>query len=87
MRFSAECAPCLLRRVLFQTRLVDPALEDAVMMACVRMVAEGWEPGTGSAALATKVHRLSYELLGTKDPYAKLKAEANQVALSLLPRA
>lgn len=57
------------------------------MSSCLRLVAEEWEPGMNSAALATKVHRLSYQMLGVKDPYAGLKAEANRVALSLLPRA
>ncbi|HUT27945.1 MAG TPA: ARMT1-like domain-containing protein [Methanomassiliicoccales archaeon] len=87
MEFSAECAPCLLRRVLFQTRLVDSALEAQVMSACVRLVAEGWSPGINSARLATRVHRLSYDMMGVADPYRDLKAEANRVALSLLPRA
>ncbi|NLX46878.1 MAG: DUF89 family protein [Euryarchaeota archaeon] len=87
MEFSAECAPCLLRRILFQTRLVDPSKEEEVMSSCLRMVAEEWQKGINSAALSTKVHRLSYELLGVADPYAELKAEANRVALSLLPRA
>lgn len=86
MDFSAECAPCLLRRILFQTRLVDPSKEAQVMSSCVRMVGEGWEPGISSAKLATKVHRLCYDILGT-DPYADLKSQANEVAASLLPRA
>lgn len=87
MEFSAECAPCLLRRILFQTRLVDPDKESDVMSSCVRLIAEEWEPGMNSAQLSTKVHRLSYDLLGVDDPYAGLKDEANQVAMSLLPRA
>ncbi|KAF5052505.1 hypothetical protein DSECCO2_408110 [anaerobic digester metagenome] len=87
MDFSAECAPCLLRRILFQTRLVDPSREEEVMSSCLRLVAEGWEPGVNSAALATKVHRRCYDILGVEDPYAALKAESNRVALSLLPRA
>jgi hypothetical protein len=87
MEFSAECAPCLLRRILFQTRLVDPAKESQVMSSCVRVIAEGWESGICAARLATKVHRKCYNLLGVDDPYAELKAEANKVAASLLPRA
>ncbi|MHC1710285.1 MAG: DUF89 domain-containing protein [Methanomassiliicoccales archaeon] len=87
MDFSAECAPCLLRRILFQTRLVDPTREEEVMSSCLRLVAEEWEPGVNSAALATKVHRLCYDILGVDDPYAALKAESNRVAFSLLPRA
>jgi hypothetical protein len=50
-------------------------------------MAEEWEPGICSARLATKVHRLSYDLLGVEDPYIYLKAEANEVAASLLPQA
>jgi hypothetical protein len=87
MDFSAECAPCLLRRILFQTRLVDPAREEEVMSSCLRLVAQEWEPGMNSAALATKVHRLCYDILGVDDPYDALKAESNRVAFSLLPRA
>lgn len=87
MDFSAECAPCLLRRILFQTRLVDPSREEEVMSSCLRLMAEEWEPGMNSAALATKVHRLCYDILGVDDAYAELKAESNRVAFSLLPRA
>ncbi|MCG7844999.1 MAG: ARMT1-like domain-containing protein [Methanomassiliicoccales archaeon] len=87
MEFSAECVPCLLRRILFQTRLVDPAKESEVMSSCLRLMAEEWEPGLNSARLSSKVHKLSYDLLGVDDPYAELKAEANRVAASLLPRA
>ena len=87
MDFSAECAPCLLRRILFQTRLVDPSKEEEVMFSCLRLVAEEWRPGMRSATLATKVHRICYDMLGVADPYAALKAESNRVAFSLLPRA
>lgn len=87
MDFSAECAPCLLRRILFQTRLVDPSREEEVMSSCLRLLAEEWGPGVNSASLATKAHRLCYDVLGVEDPYADLKEESNRVALSLLPRA
>ena len=87
MDFSAECAPCLLRRILFQTRLVDPSKEEEIMFSCLRLVAEEWRPGMRSATLATKVHRMCYDTLGVADPYAALKAESNRVAFSLLPRA
>ncbi|OPX58593.1 MAG: hypothetical protein A4E30_01470 [Methanomassiliicoccales archaeon PtaB.Bin215] len=87
MDFSAECAPCLLRRILFQTRLVDPSREEQVMSSCLRLVAQEWRPGMNSAALSTKVHRLCYDILEVDDPYVALKAEANRVAFSLLPRA
>jgi len=56
------------------------------MSSCVRLLSQEWEPGMNSAALSTKVHRLSYDILGV-DPYTELKAEANRVASSLLPRA
>lgn len=87
MDFTAECAPCLLRRILFQTRLVDPSREEEVMSSCLRLVGELWEPGITSAALATQIHRRCYDVLGVDDPYAELKAESNRVAFSLLPRA
>ncbi len=38
-----------------------------------------------SAVIASKVHRRTYDILGTDDPYEALKREANVVALDLYP--
>jgi damage-control phosphatase, subfamily I len=87
MQIAAECVPCLLNRVLFETELVDPALKDQAMAVAVTILAEGFRPGMNSAAVATKVHRAVYDAIGSKDPYHELKERANQIAASLYPRA
>ncbi len=87
MHIAAECVPCLLNRVLFETELVDPSLKDQAMAVAVKILAEGFRPGVNSAAVATKVHRAVYDAIGSDDPYLELKEQANQIAQSLYPRA
>jgi damage-control phosphatase, subfamily I len=87
MQIAADCVPCLLNRVLFETELVDPRLKDEAMSVAVKILAEGFQPGTNSASLATKVHRAVYDAIGSNDPYSELKDMANHVAASLYPRA
>jgi damage-control phosphatase, subfamily I len=87
MHIAADCVPCLLNRVLFETELVDPALKDQAMAVAVKILAEGFRPGANSAAVATKVHHAVYGAIGSKDPYSDLKERANQIAGSLYPRA
>jgi len=40
-----------------------------------------------SATVATQVHKKTYEILGTDDPYENLKRKSNEVALELYPSA
>ncbi len=40
-----------------------------------------------SATVASRVHRETYRILGTRDPYANLKRRANEIALDLYPTA
>jgi uncharacterized protein with ATP-grasp and redox domains len=87
MQIAADCVPCLLNRVLFETELVDPALKDQAMAVAVKILADGFCPGVNSASIATKVHRAVYDAIGSKDPYHELKERANQIAASLYPRA
>ncbi|MBI5001245.1 MAG: DUF89 family protein [Euryarchaeota archaeon] len=87
MKVRAQCAPCLLNRVLYETRLVNPELEGEVIEACLKKMCELWAPNETSTEIAVKVHRLAYDMLGTDDPYAMVKAVSNRVAIDLLPRA
>jgi damage-control phosphatase, subfamily I len=87
MQIAADCVPCLLNRVLFETELVDPCLKDEAMGVAVKILADGFSQGMNSAALATKVHRAVYNAIGSADPYSELKERANQVAESLYPKA
>ncbi len=87
MQMDPECVPCLLRRVLFETEIVAPERSMEVMMSSLNILSDGFKGGVNSAKLATEVHRMAYSLMGSPDPYQELKRRADEVALSLVPRA
>jgi uncharacterized protein with ATP-grasp and redox domains len=87
VQFSPECVPCLLNRVLFETGLVDEGKQAETMRSSLRILASEYRPGMNSAALATKVHREAYRIVGSSDPYAELKRRSDAVAEALFPRA
>jgi len=85
MNIDAQCVPCLLKRVLFETRLTmasELRKTQAVKDAC-RELAQHYSPQGCSAVIATKVHRAVYDALGDPDPYRDLKQRSTQEALSL----
>jgi len=87
MQMEAECVPCLLGRVLFETDLCAPEKKAKVMRECVKVLCEKYRPGVNSAVIATMVHRRAYDLLGCRDPYADLKKRSNEIAEDIFERA
>jgi uncharacterized protein with ATP-grasp and redox domains len=87
MKIQTECVPCLLKRVIFESKLrnKDKNLTDEIIKESCSMVAELYDPNICSAEIATKVHKRVYELLDDKDPYQQLKQISNEVAQSLVP--
>jgi len=84
---TPECVPCLIRRVLFETEEVDPSKSVEAVGNASAMLGELFGEGVCSATVATQVHRETYRILGTKDPYSKLKRKSNEIALELYPSA
>ncbi len=87
MKLNPQCVPCMLKRCLFETDLVDPGKAFQVMKSSLAILNEGYSPENNSAELATKVHRKVYEILEEPDPYHDLKVQSNIVAKKLLPEA
>ena len=87
MRMSPECVPCLIRRVLFEAEEIDGSKSVEAVRNAAEMLGELFGEDVCSATVATHVHRKTYELLGTDDPYKNLKRKSNQVALELYPSA
>lgn len=87
MKISPECVPCLLKRVVYEARLVGEAKVPAAIRAACSVFAAQYRPDRVSARLATTVHREVYRVLGSKDPYRGLKQRSNRVATGLLPLA
>ncbi|MFQ6106477.1 MAG: DUF89 domain-containing protein [Thermoplasmata archaeon] len=87
MKIRPECFPCLLRRSLYETNLVNPELGYDAMKAAADALLLEFGENANSAEVATKVHRVVYDLLGTDDPYKEVKKKSNEVAQRLYPRA
>jgi uncharacterized protein with ATP-grasp and redox domains len=84
---SPECIPCLIRRVLFEAEEVDADKAIEAVRNASEMLGELFGENVCSATVATKVHRETYKILGSKDPYKALKKKSNEVALELYPAA
>ncbi len=80
MKFTADCAPCLMRRVLFQSRLVGNGLEFDAVKAAADVLAQRMDPDTDSVKVATAVHTAAYRAVQSDDPYFELKCRADAVA-------
>ncbi|MFT0898840.1 damage-control phosphatase ARMT1 family protein [Candidatus Methanoprimaticola sp. MG2] len=80
MKFTADCGPCLMRRVLFQSRLVGNDMEFDAVRAASDVLAERMDPETDSVRISTEVHRVAYRAVMSDDPYFELKCRADAVA-------
>jgi len=84
---TPECVPCLIRRVLFEAEQVDDSLSAVATRNAAEMLGELFGDNVCSATVATHVHRKTYQLLGTNDPYGALKRKSNEIALDIYPSA
>ena len=79
MKVTPDCVPCLMKRVLFQARLLDNGCESEAVGAALRTYAKEYVEGRNSAEVATEVHRSAYEVMGA-DPYVRIKLDADRIA-------
>lgn len=80
MKFTADCGPCLMRRVLFQSRLEDSGLEFDAVKAAAEVLGESMDPDVDSVRIATEVHRRAYGAIRSDDPYRSIKERADIAA-------
>lgn len=80
MRFTADCAPCLMRRVLFQSKLVGNGMEFQAVKVASEVLGARMDENIQSVVIATEVHRRAYDAIGSDDPYRELKIRADEVA-------
>jgi uncharacterized protein with ATP-grasp and redox domains len=86
MRFSPECVPCLLNRVIYETELAAPEKVIEALSASLRILSQTdwWQ--RNSAEVATLVHRKVYEISGSSDPYKDLKRRSDEAAEAIFER-
>ena len=87
MNMDPECVPCLLGRVLYQADLCNPETSSAAMKSALDVLSNEFSTQKNSAEIATKVHRAAYNEMGVVDPYAQLKIQSCDVALSIFDKA
>ncbi len=80
MEVRPECAPCLMRRAIFQAGLAGNEREFQVISSVSRTFVDGLRSGRNSAEVATDVHRSAYSVMGVKDPYLQLKITSDEIA-------
>lgn len=88
MKIQTECVPCLLKRIIFETKLStnNNKLQTKVIRNACKMLSYIYDPNKCSAEIATKVHKMTYDTLGDDDPYAELKRTSNIIAKTLITK-
>ena len=87
MRFSPECVPCLLNRVIYEMELVAPDRVQEAVEESLHILSAEFPKGVNSAVLATRVHEAAYRISSSDDPYADIKRRSDAVAEQVFPRA
>ena len=59
MKITPDCVPCLMKRILFQARLLDNGCESDAVAAALSTYAREYAPGKNSAAVATEAQYFS----------------------------
>lgn len=80
MNVHPDCVPCLMKRVLFQSKLPNNGREEEAVGSALRTYAKEISFEKNSAKVATLVHRSAYDAMGVEDPYLDLKIRADEVA-------
>jgi len=79
MKIQPACVPCLMKRVVFQSRLPNNGREFEAVEAALKEYGKNISWEMNSAKIATMVHRKAYDALGVADPYLELKIRADEV--------
>ena len=79
MKITPDCVPCLMKRILFQARLLNNGCESEAVAAALSTYAKEYDPDKNSAAIATEVHRSAYAVMKA-DPYYQMKLDADRIA-------
>jgi len=85
MKITGTCTDCLISRVRLECTLcnaTDAKTAEAVSQ-CTALLEEIRNAPLSHPQIASRIHRRAYEILGTSDPFAKLKREGNNQAIEV----
>ncbi len=85
MRFYPGCTDCLISRVEYESRLRvdDPTRVSEIVAACRDLLQRISAEPVPAPVIASRVHRLAYEMIGDADPYRSLKKANNEDAAAV----
>lgn len=87
MQTYLDCYPCFLRQSIEAARMAGASQtqqHDVVVQVLDRL--RKIAPGTTPPEMGLEIHRLVRDITGNPDPYWKVKKEATQKALQMLPK-
>ena len=85
MKITGTCTDCLISRVRLECELcnaTDEKTSEAVAR-CTALLEEIRNAPLSHPQIASRIHRRAYEILGTTDPFAKLKKQGNNQAIEV----
>lgn len=87
MQTYLDCYPCFLRQSIEASRMAgaDEAQQRNVVLKVMDRLKE-IPPGATPPEIGLDIHRLVREITGNSDPYLKVKKEATEKALNLVPK-
>ncbi len=87
MRTYIDCYPCVLRQAIEAARMANasPSQERRIVLEALDIL-KSLPEGVTPPAIGTQVHQTVREITGNQDPYAEVKREATDRALSMLPK-
>ncbi len=88
MKMTPTCIPCFLQRTLFEAELCEKVTcetKGEILKTACQTLGKLFNLNANSSYLATDIHRNTYRLLGTKDPYFEIKKLSTKEALKLYP--
>ena len=86
MKTYFDCIPCFVRQALDAARFAtdDEQTHEKVLRKVLHLAAE-LDMSESPPIIGQQIHRMIRELVGTKDPYHKIKRQFNNIALKLYP--
>lgn len=85
MKLTPDCVQCLMKKVVFQARLLNNGCEGEAAGAAIKAFAEGYDLHRTSTDVATEVHAAAYRVMG-QDPYLQMKLTSDEIAGRYLPQ-
>ena len=86
MRIFLDCIPCFVRQALDSAKLAtnDEQIHEKVVREVLRLAAD-LDMSQSPPVIGQQIHRLIRSLVGSDDPYYRIKKQFNSLALKLYP--